>query len=129
MTKKLELYKCEVCGNLVQVVLTGQGELTCCSQPMKLLEPNSENSPIGEKHSPVVEFRDNKKFVQVMSHPMIDEHYIEFLEVYKKDKSELHLKYLKPQDIPEMDISNFSDDLEATAYCNIHGLWRENKND
>ena len=84
-TEKLQLYKCEVCGNLVQVILSGAGELVCCGQPMKLQSIQHDKSETGEKHAPIVEFRENDRFVQVKSHPMLPEHYIQFIEIYKKD--------------------------------------------
>ena len=89
-TEKLQLYKCEVCGNLVQVILNGVGELVCCGQPMKLQIPQHDKSELGEKHAPKTEFRDNKKFVQVITHPMIPEHYIQFIEVLDKDNKEVN---------------------------------------
>lgn len=128
-TEKLQLYKCNICGNLVQVIEQGAGELVCCGEAMQLLAIQHDSSEIGEKHAPKIEFRENKKFVQVISHPMAMEHYIQFIEVYKKDKSELHLKYFKPNDVPEFDISYTDDDIEAVEHCNIHGLWGEDKND
>lgn len=128
-TEKLQLYKCPICGNLVQVILPGAGELVCCGEPMKLLKIQHDTSEIGEKHAPKMDFRENKKFVQVISHPMQLEHYIQFIEVYTKDKNELHLKYFKPNDVPEFDISYLKDDIEAVEHCNIHGLWGEDKND
>ncbi len=128
-TEKLQLYKCNICGNLVQVIEPGAGELVCCGEAMQLLAIQHDSSEMGEKHAPKIEFRENKKFVQVISHPMAMEHYIQFIEVYKKDKSELHLKYFKPNDVPEFDISYTDDDIEAVEHCNIHGLWGEDKND
>lgn len=128
-TEKLQLYKCEICGNLVQVILPGAGELVCCSQPMKLQTAQHDSNEIGEKHAPKIEFRENEKFVHVKSHPMLMEHYIQFIEVYKKDKSELHLKYFKPGDVPEFNITCLDEDIEAIENCNIHGLWGEDKND
>lgn len=125
MTEKLELYKCEICGNLVQVILNGAGELVCCGQPMKIQVPQHDNSELGEKHAPKLEFRENEKYVQVKSHPMLPEHYIQFIEVYKKDKSEMHLKYFNPNEVPELNITCLSDDIEAIENCNIHGLWGE----
>ena len=62
-TEKLQLYKCEICGNLVQVILNGAGELVCCGQPMKLQIPQHDKTEIGEKHAPKTEFRDNKKLI------------------------------------------------------------------
>lgn len=128
-TEKLELYKCDVCGNLVQVILNSTGELVCCGQPMRLQSIQHDKSEVGEKHAPVIEFRETKKFVQVKNHPMQQEHYIQFIEVYKKDKSQLHLKYLKPNDVAEFDITCIPEDIDAIEFCNIHGLWGENKND
>ncbi len=128
-TEKLQLYKCDICGNLVQVILYGVGELVCCGEPMRLLEAQHDSSEMGEKHAPKFDFRENKKFVQVIAHPMTEAHYIQFIEVYKKDKSELHLKYFKPEEVPEFDISYTQDDIKAIENCNIHGLWGEDKND
>lgn len=128
-TEKLEIYKCNICGNTVQVLLNGVGELVCCNEPMEKLEIQHDTNELGEKHAPKIEFRDNKKFVQVISHPMLAEHYIQFVEVYTKDKNELHLKYFYPQETPELDISHFSEEVDAIELCNIHKLWGENKND
>ena len=128
-TEKLEFYKCNICGNLVQVILSGVGELVCCGQKMNLQIPQHDSNELGEKHAPKLEFRENKKFVQVMSHPMLPEHYIEFIEVFNKNKTELHLKYLEPYETPEFDITYTDDDIEAVEFCNIHGLWGENKDD
>lgn len=126
MTKKLELYKCSICGNLVQVILNGEGELVCCGQPMEHIIPQHEgvNSQLAEKHTPVIEERDSERFVTLKYHPMIAEHYIQFIEVYPKDKSALHLKYLKPDDIAEFNITGLEEDIVALEMCNIHGLWR-----
>lgn len=125
MTEKLQLYKCNICGNLVQVILPGIGELVCCGQPMELLIPQKENEnhELAEKHTPVIEEHDNGRFVTLKSHPMLPEHYIQFIEVYPKDKSALHLKYLNPKEIAEFDITSIEGDLEALEMCNIHGLW------
>ena len=129
MTEKLELYKCHVCGNVVQVLLNGTGQLVCCEQPMTLLTPREdEQNELSEKHTPIIESDENGKWVRLKYHPMTQDHYIQFIEIYKKDKSCLHLKYLNPNDVAEFDISNFDDDIEALELCNIHGLWR-NKND
>ena len=124
-TEKLQLYKCNVCGNLVQVILPGAGELVCCGEPMKLIEPNiEENNELTEKHTPVIESGEQGRFIRLKYHPMEQSHYIQFIEVYPKDKSTLHLKYLKPGDAAEFDITNFEEDIEAIELCNIHGLWR-----
>ena len=87
MTEKLDLYKCHICGNLVQVLLNGVGELVCCGQNMEHLEPHQEeNNELAEKHVPRIEQEDGKRFVRLKYHPMIPEHYIQFIEIYSKDK-------------------------------------------
>lgn len=129
MTDKLDLYKCNICGNLVQVILTGNGELVCCGQTMEQLIPQeNENNEFAEKHTPKIEVVEGKKYVTLKYHPMQKEHYIQFIEVYDKDKTSLHLKYLHPEEIAEFDITCLDENIEALELCNIHGLWR-NKND
>lgn len=122
-TEKLQLYKCGICGNLVQVILGGAGELVCCGQPMILQHIQHDKSELGEKHAPVIEFKENEKFVLVKNHPMLPEHYIQFIEVYKKDKSQLHLKYFNPNEAAEFDITGLAEEMDAVEFCNIHGLW------
>ena len=125
MTEKLEFYKCHVCGNLVQVILNGVGELVCCGEPMEHLEAHTEDeSELAEKHTPIIEEDSNGRFVRVKHHPMTTEHYIEFIEVYPKDKSRMYLKYLKPNEKAEMEITHMEENLEALEHCNIHGLWK-----
>lgn len=129
MTEKLELYRCSVCGNLVQVFLNGVGELNCCGQPMELLlAHHEENSELAEKHTPEIECIDNKRYVILKHHPMEEEHYIQFIEVYAKDKSRLCLKFLNPNEKAEMNITYFEENIEALEYCNIHGLWEKRSN-
>ena len=126
MTEKLELYKCNICGNLIQVLLTGVGELVCCGHTMDHLIPHQdEKNEFTEKHTPRIEKDENNRFVRLKYHPMTPEHYIQFIEVYPKDKSRLHLKYLTPNDIAEFDITHFEENIEALEYCNIHGLWQK----
>ena len=125
MTEKLELYKCKVCGNLIQVLLEGIGELVCCNQPMERLVPKKEfGNDLAEKHTPIIEEEDSHKYVRLKYHPMTEEHYIQFIEVYPRDKTQLHLKFLNPNDKAEFEITNFAEDIDALEYCNIHGLWR-----
>ena len=129
MTEKLELYKCHICGNLTQIILNGAGELVCCGEKMELLIPHSnENNELSEKHVPEIEQHENKRFVKLKYHPMIPEHYIQFIEVYTKDKSRLYLKYLNPNESADFDITHFEENIDALEHCNIHGLWR-NTND
>ena len=128
MTKKLEIYKCEICGNIVQVLISGEGELVCCGEKMKKQEIQTSREEIGEKHMPEIEIRDDKKYVTVNKHPMSEEHYIQFIEVTDKNKSKMYLKYLSPNDKAEFKIPKCMDEIEAVSYCNIHRLWG-NKND
>lgn len=125
MTEKLELYKCHICGNLVQIILNGAGELVCCGQEMEHLIPNQEqNNELAEKHTPIFEQEESKRYIRLKYHPMTPEHYIQFIETYPKDKSRLYLKYLNPNDIAEFEITHLEENLEALEHCNIHGLWR-----
>ena len=129
MSEKLELYKCDICGNLVQVILSGVGELVCCGEPMKKLEAKfNENDELAEKHVPKIIVEDGKRFIRIDNHPMTNEHYIQFIEAFSKDKSKIYLKYLNPNEKIEFDITNFDENIDAIEYCNIHGLWRS-KND
>lgn len=124
MTEKLEIYKCHICGNVIQVLINGVGELVCCSQAMEHLIPHKdENSELTEKHTPIIETENNSKFVRLKYHPMTPEHYIQFIEVFPKDKSRLYIKYLKPNEAAEFDITHLEEDIEALELCNIHGLW------
>ena len=129
MTEKLEIYKCSICGNVVQVLLEGAGELVCCSEVMEKLTPKqNEADELSEKHIPVIEAGETGNFVKLKYHPMVPEHYIQFIEVYPKNKNCLYLKYFNPSDKAELDISHFNEALEALELCNLHGLW-SNKND
>ena len=123
MTEKLEIYKCNICGNVVQILLNGMGDLVCCGENMQHLQCQFKEDELGEKHVPQIFEEDGKKVVKLEKHPMSKEHYIQFIEVFSKDKSEVRLKYLYPDQIAEFDISNF-EDVGAVELCNIHGLWR-----
>lgn len=130
MTNKLEMYKCEICGNFVEVVLAGAGELVCCGQPMKLLKANSTDAA-GEKHVPFFVKKDNELEVRVGSvlHPMTDEHFIQFIEVISADERYTKRKYLYPGEEPIFPLKWYDiGALTAREYCNLHGLW-EAKND
>jgi len=124
VTRRYEMYKCEICGNIVEVLHAGIGELVCCGQPMKLLEVKKKEQGY-EKHLPVVESRDDKIIVKVGSvpHPMESEHYIEMIEVITRDGKVLR-KYLNPGEKPEAEFDvDVTDIKEAREYCTIHGLW------
>lgn len=121
MTNRLEIYKCEICGNIVQVLHEGVGTLVCCGEPMKLLSEKEKDAGM-EKHVPVVEKTPSGIKVKVGSvpHPMVKEHNIEWVEIISGGKS--YKQFLKPGEKPEAEfcLSNYD---AVRAYCNIHGLW------
>ena len=124
----MKVFKCNKCGNIVELIEDGKGVLTCCGEAMEELVPNTVDAA-AEKHVPYTAIEeDDVLYVKVgeVDHPMTDEHYIQFIEVYTKDKSKLCLKYLKPNEIAEFEITNFEEKIDALEYCNIHGLWRNN---
>ena len=125
MTKENEIYKCEICGNIVEVVHQGVGELVCCGQAMKLMKENTEDAA-QEKHVPIVERDGNKVTVKVgsVAHPMETEHYIEWIEIKMVDAGRIAKRYLKPGDAPEVEFHTREGDIEVRAYCNLHGLWK-----
>ncbi|MDI3474093.1 MAG: hypothetical protein PWR30_416 [Candidatus Woesearchaeota archaeon] len=124
MTKRNQIYKCEICGNIVEVVNEGAGELVCCGQPMKLLEAKSEEEGT-EKHKPVIE-RDGdivKVVVGKVEHPMEEKHFIELIELVKDGKV-LQTRHLSYTDRPIAYFKCEEEGIEARALCNIHGLWK-----
>jgi len=123
MTKKLQVYKCEVCGNIVEVLHTGKGELVCCGQPMKLMEENTVDAS-QEKHVPVIEKTEGGVKVKVGSapHPMEEKHYIEWIELIAEGKA--YRQFLKPGEAPEAFFPIQGEKLTAREYCNIHGHWK-----
>ena len=123
MTALNQIYKCAICGNIVEVVHTGGGELVCCGQPMALLIENSVDASL-EKHVPVIEKTTNGIKIKVGSipHPMEETHFIEWIEVVAGEK--VYRKYLKAGDAPEAEFMIDGDDMKARAYCNLHGLWK-----
>ena len=119
-----DLYKCSVCGNIVEVTHIGGGELVCCSKPMQQMIANTQEAST-EKHIPVIEKTDKGYIVKVGSvpHPMEEKHYIEFIEVFSQD-GKIGRKYLKPGDKPEAEfLTTGVAIIKARIYCNIHGVW------
>lgn len=126
MTNNLELYRCEICGNLVQVILSGVGELVCCGQPMGLVKGKVQEEMLTEKHVPVfIKNEEGKDIIQVgtVLHPMTDEHYIMFIETISEDKKHVHLQYLHPGEETKMLLEEKLGKNLAYAFCNLHGLW------
>jgi superoxide reductase len=123
MTKKLQIYKCEVCGNIVEMLHAGAGELVCCGQPMKLYRENTVDAA-KEKHVPVIEKTAAGIKVKVGSipHPMEEKHYIEWIEVIADGKA--YRKCLNPGEAPEATFELQAEQVTAREYCNLHGLWQ-----
>jgi superoxide reductase len=118
-----QVYKCNVCGNIVEVLHAGGGQLVCCGQPMELLAEKNKDEGL-EKHVPVIEKTDCGVRVKVGSvpHPMEEKHYIEWIEVIADGK--VQRAHLKPGQKPEAEFCVKEEKLEAREYCNIHGLWK-----
>ncbi len=123
MAKRIEIYKCEVCGNIVEVLHGGDGELVCCGEPMKLMVENKVDAA-KEKHVPVIEKISGGVKVKIgsVAHPMEDKHYIEWIEIIADGK--VYRQFLKPGEKPEASFQVTADKIQAREYCNLHGLWK-----
>lgn len=123
MAEKLQVYKCEVCGNIVEVLHGGVGELVCCGQPMTLLTENTVDAA-KEKHVPVIEkvAGGYKVKVGAVAHPMEEKHHIEWIELIAGNKA--YRQFLKPGDAPEAFFAVDATQVSAREFCNIHGLWK-----
>jgi superoxide reductase len=128
MTKLKQIYKCNVCGNIVEVLHTGQGELVCCGQKMELKDEKTQEGGLEEKHLPIVEKTEEGYKIKVGSkqHPMEENHYIEWIELWV-DGDFYERKFLKPGDLPEADfcLNSQPEKLQAGEFCNVHGLWAQ----
>jgi superoxide reductase len=124
MAERYEVYKCEACGNIVEVLHGGQGELVCCGSPMVKMTENTVDAA-KEKHVPVVNAAGGSVTVAVgeVPHPMEEKHYIEWIEVLADGK--LFRKYLNPGEKPEAAFSVEAVGATAREYCNLHGLWKK----
>ncbi len=127
MTKKLQIYKCNTCGNIVEVLISGNGDLVCCGNAMELLEPKNNDDLTTEKHSPKIHNSENKTIIKLENHPMEDEHYIMFIQAQTEDKNNVFIKYLYPHNKAEMEILENLTINDAISYCNIHGLYKGSK--
>lgn len=124
MATKLEIYKCELCGTIVEVLHGGAGTLVCCDKPMKLFRENTVDAS-KEKHVPVIERVGNGVKVTVGSvpHPMEEKHYIEWIELLVGDK--VLREYLKPGQPAVAIFEGVAvGAVSAREYCNLHGLWK-----
>lgn len=123
MAERLQVYKCEVCGNIVEVLNGGLGELVCCNQDMVLMTENTVDAA-KEKHVPVIEKIDGgfKVKVGAVAHPMEEKHYIQWIELLADDKC--YTQFLKPGQAPEAEFKIAASKVTAREYCNIHGHWK-----
>ena len=123
MPERREIYKCEECGNIVEVLDGGGADLVCCGKDMVLLEGSTTDEG-KEKHVPVIESVDGGVKVKVGSnpHPMEEKHYIEWIEIIDGDTSSIH--FLKPGQSPEAIFMGAGQDVTAREYCNVHGMWK-----
>ena len=131
MAEMMEVYKCDFCGNIVEVLHGGIGSLVCCKQDMKLLDPKTADSSV-EKHVPVIE-RDGDHFkvkVGSVPHPMTEDHYIEWIEIVCDECGKVLRRHLKPGDDPEAvfcwceECCQEGHKVHAREYCSVHGLWK-----
>ncbi len=123
MTEKLQIYKCEICGNIVEMLHGGDGELVCCDAPMKNYVENTVDAA-KEKHVPVIEKVPGGFKVKVgsVAHPMEEKHYIEWIEVIADGKA--YRQFLQPGQAPEAFFEIQAEKVVAREYCNLHGLWK-----
>jgi len=123
MAERLQVYKCETCGNIVEVLVGGKGELVCCGKPMKLMTENTVDAA-KEKHVPVIEKIDGGVKVKVgsVAHPMEEKHYIQWIEIIADGK--IFRQFLKPGDKPEAVFKVDAASVTAREYCNLHGFWK-----
>ena len=120
MTSVNQIWKCNVCGNIIEIVHKGADSLVCCEKPMVLISAKSEGE-YAEKHSPVID--NNLVKIGSVEHPMEEDHYIEWIEA--TGGKEISKVFLKPDQKPEAKFC--FKPVSAKMYCNKHGLW-ENKN-
>lgn len=122
MANIMEIYKCEICGNIIEVLHGGAGTLVCCGQPMKLMQENTVDAS-KEKHVPVYEVKGNTVTVNIGSipHPMEDKHYIEWIQIITDKKSYRH--FLKPGETPTATFEVDGKIKKVREYCNLHLLW------
>ena len=123
MTARLQVYKCEICGNIVEVLHEGQGQLVCCGKPMTLLTENATDAS-KEKHVPVMEKTASGIKIKVGSapHPMEEKHYIEWVQIIADGKA--YRQFLNPGNAPEAVFEIRAENIDAREYCNVHGLWK-----
>ena len=125
MAEKMGVYKCEKCGNIVQVLHGEKPPVTCCGLNMERMVENTVDAAV-EKHVPVVEKIDGGYVVKVgsVAHPLTPDHYIEWIELSCDDDAFIQRKMLTPDSAPEAVFKTDATKVVARAYCNLHGFWR-----
>lgn len=123
MPEKMEVYKCELCGNIVEVLTGGGADLNCCGQAMTKMTENTTDAAV-EKHVPAIEKQSGGYQINVGSvdHPMTADHFIEWIELI--DGETVYRQFLNPGDKPAAFFPITADNVTARAYCNLHGLWK-----
>ena len=123
MTARLEIYKCEICGNIIEILHEGATDIKCCGSAMTLYKENTVDAA-KEKHVPVVEKTGGSMKVRVgeVAHPMEEKHYIEWIEVIADGKT--YRQFLNPGGVPEAEFPIEASQVTVRAYCNLHGLWQ-----
>ena len=126
MTELYAIYKCKTCGNIVEVIHAGAEEPVCCGVAMEKQVAGTSDGA-AEKHVPIIEKIDGGYLVKVgsVAHPMLDTHYIEFIELICQKCGKVQRKYLKPGELPQAKFKSGSDKVLAREYCNLHGLWQK----
>lgn len=123
---KGQIYKCDICGNIVEVLHGGEGELVCCGEPMKLISEKTDEEGLTEKHLPVIEKIEKGVKVKIGSipHPMEEAHYVEWVEI-QTVSGKIMKKFLKAGEAPEAEFDTSEELAFAREYCNLHGLWKK----
>ncbi len=121
MTQLNQVWKCEICGNIIEIMHEGADSLICCGQPMNLLVEQTEDPEKGEKHVPVIE--DKKVKIGAIEHPMEEKHYITLIQLIKDEKT-IESRKLYPGEKPEAEFClENTEGITARELCNMHGLW------
>ena len=123
MAERFQIYKCEICGNIVEVLHGGAGTLVCCRADIHLLKENTTDAAT-EKHVPVAVQTETGIMVKIgeVAHPMEEKHFIEWIQLIADGES--CRRFLNPGDAPEIEFCAKADEYTARAFCNLHGLWK-----
>lgn len=123
MPKRLEVYKCQHCGNIIEVLIGGGANIVCCGENMQLQSENTVDAA-KEKHVPVIIKGDGTIIVKVgeVSHPMEEKHYIQWIELIADGK--VYTQFLEPGQAPEATFCVTATTVTAREYCNLHGQWK-----